>query len=451
MSVPAYRGAMTRLVLVLVAAAAVVGSAAAAGGSTRAAACAPVPAYKLPANRPHYSLDFTVPPSGPITGRETIRFRAVKTTSRIVLRMWANSPVTRMAGARETATITSVTPAARRVASSETVIDLRLRRPLRAGQQATIALRWTLRNADAGIGLSRLASARNWIRLGSFFPLLAVDDRGNWALDPPSSLAAETWVSPTADWDVRLRLPRGWTLVSTGDPAGPNRYTARGVRDFALAAGRFARRSVTVRAPAKVVVTATARDAATAQAFAQRAAQSLVRLAGLYGPYPWARYAVAVFDDLGRSGIEYPNVTFQGTESLERATAHEAAHQWFYSLVGNNQARDPWLDESVASWAMTRVDAATAGIAATPIPDSVRGRLTAPMTYWDRVPRDYFAGVYAQGYEAFASLGDPERTDCALKLYVARNAYGVATVPELVDALADRLPADALKRLATYG
>jgi aminopeptidase N len=160
---------------------------------------------------------------------------------------------------------------------------------------------------------------------------------------------------------------------------------------------------------------------------------------------------VAIFDDLGRSGIEYPNIIFQGTGSLERATAHEAAHQWFYSLVGNNQARDPWLDEGLASWAMTRVDPATTGIAFTPIPDAVRGKLTAPMTYWEQVPNQYFVGVYAQGYEAFASLGDGARTDCALKLYVARNAYGVATTPELVAALADRLPADAMQRLASYG
>jgi len=442
---------VTRLALALVLAAALAATAAAAGGSRRAAACAPVPAYRLPANRPQYDLDVMVPARGTIVGRETVRFRAVKATRRIVLRTWANSPVTKTAGARETTTVVSVAPAATRARSSDTVIDLRLRRPLRAGQVATIKLRWTLRNAAAGIGLSRLAAAPAWARLGSFFPLLALDDRGNWALDPPSSLAAETWVSPTADWKVRLRVPRGWTVVSTGNPVGGGRYTARGVRDFGVATGMFQRRSVTVNAPGKVVVTATATDGATADAFVHRAAQSLARLSQLYGPYPWPRYAVAVFDDLGRSGIEYPNIVFQGIGSLERATAHEAAHQWFYSLVGNNQARDPWLDESLASWAMTRVDPATAGISATPIPDSVRGKLTAPMTYWDQVPRDYFAGVYAQGYEAFASLGDPERTDCALKLYVARNAYGVATVPELVNALADRLPPDALSRLASYG
>src|SRR6187551_1025929 len=104
-----------RLALVIALAAVVAGTAAAAGRNPRATACAPVPAYRLPANRPLYRLDVTVPANGAITGRETVRFRAVKATSRIVLRLWANSPETRLAGARETATVVSTTPKARRV------------------------------------------------------------------------------------------------------------------------------------------------------------------------------------------------------------------------------------------------------------------------------------------------------------------------------------------------
>ena len=258
-------------------------------------------------------------------------------------------------------------------------------------------------------------------------------------------------MSPTADFDVNVRVPRGWNVIATGRPIGAGRWRAEDVRDFAVVAGELARVTTSVRAPKPVLVTALAPNTETANAFAYRAAQSLSALSRLYGRYPWPRYNVAVFDDIGRGGIEYPNVVFQGSASLDRATAHEAAHQWFYSLVGNNQARDPWLDESLASWAMTRVDPATEGIARTPIPDTVRGRLTAPMSYWDQDPGEFFPGVYAQGYEAFASLGPGERTDCALKLYVARNAYGVATVRKLVDALAERLPPDALQRLASYG
>lgn len=30
--------------------------------------------------------------------------------------------------------------------------------------------------------------------------------------------------------------------------------------------------------------------------------------------------------------------------------AHEAAHQWWYGLVGNDQALEPWLDEALCTY-----------------------------------------------------------------------------------------------------
>jgi aminopeptidase N len=91
--------------------------------------------------------------------------------------------------------------------------------------------------------------------------------------------------------------------------------------------------------------------------------------------------------DLGRSGIEYPNLIFQGPVSLERPTTHEVAHQWFYSLVGNDQARDPWLDEGLANWAAMSIDHFES-ILSLPIPAAAQGRLGAPVSYWEQHPTD---------------------------------------------------------------
>src|SRR5262249_53067531 len=124
--------------------------------------------------------------------------------------------------------------------------------------------------------------------------------------------------------------------------------------------------------------------------------------------------------------------------------AHETAHQWFYSLVGNDQARDPWLDEGLASWAQ--------GSIGFPYPRRpfARGRLGEPMTYWDRHPSDYAAGVYAQGVAALRALGDPARVDCALRTYVRREAYGIARPADLIAALGTEFP-NAATVLARYG
>jgi aminopeptidase N len=81
--------------------------------------------------------------------------------------------------------------------------------------------------------------------------------------------------------------------------------------------------------------------------------------------------------DLQRHGWEYPTITFQDSfdPGPARATAHEVGHQWFYSLVGNDQARDPWLDEGLATWAQARYSNALATFAAASIPEAARGRL----------------------------------------------------------------------------
>jgi aminopeptidase N len=72
------------------------------------------------------------------------------------------------------------------------------------------------------------------------------------------------------------------------------------------------------------------------------------------GPYPFTE--LDVVDAPGAfGGIEYPGVIFigvveDGSDFFVRATVHEVGHQWFYSLIGDDQLREPWLDEAAASY-----------------------------------------------------------------------------------------------------
>ena len=170
----------------------------------------------------------------------------------------------------------------------------------------------------------------------------------------------------------------------------------------------------------------------------------------LYGPYPWRTLTVAYGPDLVEEGIEYPNLIFQGPDRGHLLTAHEVAHQWFYSLVGNNQARDPWLDEGLASWAGAEASDDMPVFANVPIPADVGGRLGQPMTFWDRHGKEYFAGVYGQGVQALQSLGSTGRIECALRRYTARNAYRIATDRDLIAAFSTVFP-QAREQLARYG
>ncbi len=153
-------------------------------------------------------------------------------------------------------------------------------------------------------------------------------------------------------------------------------------------------------------------------------------------------------------GIEFPGHVMQGPGTVGRTTPHEVAHQWFYGLVGDDQGRDPWLDEGLASYAEFRHEGAVDAARARDIPGDAEGQAAAPMTYWEARQSSYYRGVYVQGANAVASLGDGvpgglDLVDCALRLYVAVGAHGIATPGELEAALAVVFP-DAAARMAPY-
>ena len=76
-------------------------------------------------------------------------------------------------------------------------------------------------------------------------------------------------------------------------------------------------------------------------------------------PYPHASLSVVEADFL--DGMEYDGLYFlshgfydlyDGTPKgyLTFIAAHETAHQWWYGLVGNDQAMEPWLDEAMCTY-----------------------------------------------------------------------------------------------------
>ncbi|MDQ1402959.1 MAG: hypothetical protein QOG03_1275, partial [Actinomycetota bacterium] len=72
------------------------------------------------------------------------------------------------------------------------------------------------------------------------------------------------------------------------------------------------------------------------------------------------------------------------------------------------------------------------------------------MSYWESRQSIYYASVYIQGSNSVAALGSLDKVDCALRLYVARNAYRIAKPGDLVSAMSTVFP-DAGPRMAAFG
>ena len=71
------------------------------------------------------------------------------------------------------------------------------------------------------------------------------------------------------------------------------------------------------------------------------------------GDYPYQSYTAVQSALSAGDGMEYPGITVIGLAkdaySLDEVIAHEVGHSWFYSAIGSNERRYPYLDEGLTS------------------------------------------------------------------------------------------------------
>jgi hypothetical protein len=91
---------------------------------------------------------------------------------------------------------------------------------------------------------------------------------------------------------------------------------------------------------------------------------SLLYNTGKFYEYPYKSFTLVDFQS-GAQGMELPGLTvigFPGIPNfpvgraiLNMAIAHEITHEWFYAIVATNEAKEPWLDEGMASYITDRI------------------------------------------------------------------------------------------------
>jgi hypothetical protein len=385
-----------------------------------------------------------------VAGTTDVHFTPDLDTDRLVFRLWANSPrPVQGGGSIRVGDVTvdgAVTPTA---LDDPTVLVVRPGVPPAKGKGVDVHVPWML--TLPGPARDRIAREGDAVRLGSFFPILPWEPGFGWQTDPATGEFAEASTAPVADFDLTVTVPSGLSVLASGVPDRPGHWTALAMRDVALSVGRFVTATGTAMAPDPVQVTVGVQQGITEtpDRYLTRVVQVLEDFGRRYGPYPWPAFSLAITPNVG-GGIEYPGHVMQSPGTLGVITPHEVAHQWFYALVGNDQGRDPWLDEGLASWGEARYEDTLGDFLAETIPPGAAGHLGEPMTYWARQPSLYSPGVYTQGVQALAALGPPDLVDCALRTYVAVFAYRIARPADLVSALRATFP-NAVSVLARYG
>ena len=308
------------------------------------------------------------------------------------------------------------------------------------------------------------------LTLAHAYPMLCVYDDEGWNAEIPPQDGDVTYAD-TSFYIVKVTAPKGLTLITSGqrlsfDEAGQVQTTivANGpARDFYLVASPNFEEvtqtfgEVTIRSYAR-------KEFKNGAQFALDVASRAIDVFGKrYAPYPYTELDIVSTPTLAL-GIEYPGAIaiadriydvageYRGSPAsiyMESTVAHEVGHQWFYSLVGDDQLDDPWLDESLTQFATLQYYTDIYGAEGA---DGFRASLE---DRWARVENaqipiglpvagytgsEYGAIVYGRGPLFFVALKNEMGTDifdAFIKDYTETNAWDIAT-PEGMQALAEK-------------
>ncbi len=336
-----------------------------------------------------------------------------------------------------------------------------LAQPLQPNQTTSLRLNFRLDfpTVEGTFGVSgRQTNLMNW------YPYIPpYDETEGWITHPQqvvnNMVVGEYVVNEVADFDVTLKLTDREELIEVA--ASAPAVETNGVRSYHLELARGFAFSISdsyfeheivqdgVRIHSYVFMEA--QDAG--EAVTEIAAQALKLFGELYYPYPREMLSIVAADFLhnmemdGMVMISYGVFDFYNDTpktNLTILTPHEVSHQWFYSLVGNDQAKEPWLDEALATYHEVLFYQRYH-------PDLVQW-------WWDNRVSGFApqgnvnSDIYiAGGYEAYRNavylhgamflqeirdaVGD-EAFFAALKDYAINNAYQIATSEDFFDSIA---------------
>lgn len=258
-----------------------------------------------------------------------------------------------------------------------TVMMVSLPEPVEPGESIEVAMAFS---AKVPRTFARTGFRGDFFFIAHWYPAIAVFEEGGWNCH--QFHAATEFYADYGVYDVSITVPSGWVLGASGrrvderendDGTVSLRHVAEDVHNFAWTTSPdyvvLERRFEKAGLPA-VDMRLLMQPEHLAQADRHFAATeaALEHYGTWYGPYPYSY--LTVVDPAygsGAGGMEYPTLFTCGTRlfnppgggSPEGVTVHEAGHQFWYGIVGNNEFEDAWLDEGLNTFSTARtMDAA---------------------------------------------------------------------------------------------
>jgi hypothetical protein len=246
----------------------------------------------------------------------------------------------------------------------QTTLTVKLPRDLKPDEVITLTLKYTVRvpelNEPQSFGDANLAYTDDAMSIGYWYPMLAPYRSGaGWYATDWQSIG-DPFVSEVADYTAVITTTPDVTVVAGGDLSRTGyvwRYDLPRARTFGMIASNDYRALSVPFGGVTYTVYTLPRHASLASIALKTTIQAALLYTSLYGPYPYQSLRVAEFS--GPWSMEFSGFVVLGASEFDdydgtlrnrliRIAAHEVSHQWWYGVVGNDQIREPWLDEGLA-------------------------------------------------------------------------------------------------------
>ncbi len=252
---------------------------------------------------------------------------------------------------------------------SDAVLTVQLPAPLAPDKAIALTFDFTfkvpLQEVITGIGGDDTSRGPLSLTCGHWYVMLAPYRNDAW--DTPAYVPiGDPYTSELADYEVSILAPDGVVIAGAGDEVRAGRlwrYSLNKARVFAFAASNRYTVDQLDQNGVTFLHYGYPQHGKNAEAVLNTAARAVKLYSQLYGPYPYKTLRIV---ETGRQqGQEYSAMVGIGTtiydgyrsggrHDLIATVAHEVAHQWWFNVVGNDQIRAPWLDESLARYAELR-------------------------------------------------------------------------------------------------
>lgn len=312
------------------------------------------------------------PDTSTIQGAAKITFTNLESAplTEIVMRLYPNADVIYNGSMDiQAVTVNEITQNFQVEGGDQTILNIPLQQPLESMQTLRLSITYSAHlpteyTAAFEYGIFHYTPSNSLAVAANAYPMLAQRKSGMWITQIVLP-EGDAVVSNSSLYLAQIDLPIGWQAVTSGvqldcsDDVDRHicRYATGPMRDFMLVMGSTIESIESTVDGVRIVHWNAAGKAENREEGEKIAGDSLRIFDQRFGQYPYRELDVVSAELRNASGVEYPglilmadNLYTERQQSLPVVMAHEVAHQWWYSVVGNDVLENPWQDEAMATF-----------------------------------------------------------------------------------------------------